>query len=196
MRKASCLLVLPLLLAACGDGREEQPAPSPTAVPTKIPQADARVSKAKVVVDANGLSNGGSGSRTFMRFGAPRAEVDALIEKALKTEGEQSSNAECGAGPMDFTEIGPLQIAYQDGKFVGWYLSGGGGVVTSDGAAPGMALAQLQEWRMVRVITDSTIEGEFEYQTRDGGMITGFFEGSQSDGRIVALQAGLNCFFR
>ena len=190
-------LVFMLSLAACGERREEAPSPSPRTAAATLPDADARVREAAIVVDANGLSNGGSGSRNALRFGAPRAEVDKLVESALDRPASSSENSDCGAGPMEFSEAGPLQVAYQDGKFVGWYLSGSGGdVITSDGVRPGIALAQVQEWRPVRVIADSTLEGEFEYQTRDGGVITGFFEGSQSDGRIVALQAGLNCFFR
>lgn len=197
MMRTASLLAISLLLVACGDEPSTKVAGSETSTkPATNPLIEERVGQAKIVVDANGLSNGGSGPRTSVRFGAPRAEVDALVEKALKAEGERSSNAECGAGAMDFTDIGPLQIAYQDGKFVGWYLDDGEGVATSDGVVPGMALAQLKEWRMVRVITDSTLEGEFEYQTGDGGMITGFFEGSQDDGKVVALQAGFNCFFR
>lgn len=197
MRTVS-LLAVSLLLAACGDEPSSEVAGSETSTkPTTNPIIEERVSQAAVVVNANGLVDGASGSRGSVRFGAARAEVDALVKNALKAESEQSSNAECGAGPMEFSDFGPLQIAYQDGKFVGWYLANGGGdVVTSDGVAPGIAMAQLKEWRPVRIITDSTLEGEFEYHTRDGGMITGFFEGSQNDGRIVALQAGLNCFFR
>lgn len=195
-RWGASFAILSLLLAAC-DKREPKPAPSAlTAAPNEITPADIRVSDPRILVDSKGLSNGGRGLRTSVPFGAPRGEVDRLAVEAMGLPASRSASEECGAGPMEFTEIGPLQIAYQDGVFVGWYLTKGGPIVTSDGVSPGLALAQLKEWRPVRVIPDSTLEGEFEYRARDGGLITGFFEGPEPEGEIVALQAGVSCFFR
>lgn len=192
--RTAILISLALALAACGGSDSTPGEPAATASPSD-PLAE-HLEGAKMLVDANGLGWKGPGSSIHIGFGASRKEVDSALAATFGSLGEHSRNEECGAGPMEFTDYGALKIAYQAGRFVGWYLDEAEGVVTSDGVGPGMALAQLQEWRMVRVITDSTLEGEFEYQTHDGGMITGFFEGSQNDGSIVALQAGLNCFFR
>ena len=87
-------------------------------------------------------------------------------------------------------------MSYQDNRFVGWYLGTGEGAVTSDGIAVGSTMAALRDERPVQMIADSTLEGEFQYQTGDAGMITGFFDGSPTDGKVKALAAGINCFFR
>ncbi|HCJ20736.1 MAG TPA: hypothetical protein DHV64_04225, partial [Erythrobacter sp.] len=105
----------------------------------------------------------------------------------------KSRNEECGAGPMDFSQFGPLQIAYLDGSFAGWFVRAGEGVVTADGIAPGVTtLDALQDERQVQQL-DTTLEGEFQYTTGDYGTITGF---AAPDGSIDALQAGISCFFR
>ncbi len=39
---------------------------------------------------------------------------------------------------------------------------------------------------------ESTLPGEFQYETADFGLIGGFSEGD----RITALQAGISCNFR
>ncbi|KZX88432.1 hypothetical protein A3718_17645, partial [Erythrobacter sp. HI0019] len=136
-----------------------------------------------------GLSAGGE----TLGFSTPRAEVDALAEQAFGAAPAKSRNEECGAGPMDFSQFGPLQIAYLDGSFAGWFLRAGEGVVTADGIAPGVTtLDALQDERQVQQL-DTTLEGEFQYTTGDYGTITGF---AAPDGSIDARQAGFSCFFR
>lgn len=192
MKNKSLPPALSLLLIACGSGADnDAPADEATAAPV-----DPRVAAARVVVDANGLAVGQGSEREAPRFGSPRGEVDALLATAFAAAPEMSSNAECDAGSADFSKAGPLQVTYQDNRFVGWYLDRGEGVVTSDGIATGIAMMALRDERPVQVIADSTLDGEFQYQTGDAGMITGFFDGSQTDGTVKALAAGINCFFR
>ena len=181
MMRKSLLLALPLVLAACGEAQTE---PEPTAVSAEA------VEGAKVLVDANGL--GPAGAVPF-RFGAARADVDAAIGDALGIAVAKSRNEECGAGPMDFSQFGPLQIAYMDGELRGWFLREGEEVATSDGVQPGTTtFAGLKLEKQVREL-DTTLEGEFEYTTADYGTITGFAEDGE---RVTALQAGISCFFR
>ncbi|SFP13756.1 hypothetical protein [Qipengyuania nanhaisediminis] len=184
MIRAVSLAALPIAigLAACSD----EPAPEPA--PTQVVD---RFEEARIIVNANGLAAASDKGAMVMRFGSPRAEVDAMAESAWGEAGEQSRQEECGAGAMDFTSYGPLQIAYQDDRFAGWFVRGGDGVVTSDGIRTGATLEALKSERQVREI-DSTLPGEFEYTTGDFGTIRGFAE----DGTITALQAGLSCFFR
>lgn len=196
--KRAFLLALSMALAACGAGSDDADPPAGNAqgAGESLNPIESRVSAAKVVVDANGLSAGQAKDRQQARFGSPRGEVDALLAKAFGAEPEQTTNNECGAGKTDFSQSGPLQAAFQDGRFTGWYLGEGDGVVTSDGIAPGASMAALRNERPVQIITNSTLTGEFQYQAADGGMITGFFEGSETAGRITGLAAGMTCFFR
>jgi hypothetical protein len=94
---------------------------------------------------------------------------------------------------MDFSQYGPLQLAFLDGKFAGWFLREGEAVATSDGVRPGVStLDALKGERQVQEL-DTTLEGEFQYTTADYGTITGF---ADEAGNIDALQAGVSCFFR
>lgn len=183
------LAILPLALVACGE-RDTSPAQTEEAAagaPTGLSQ---QVAGARLLVDANGLHAKGAEP---LRFGASREEVEAAAKAAFGSEGERSSNEECGAGPMQLTVFGPLQLAYQDGRFAGWYLREGKGVVTSEGVAPGTTtLEALKRERQVRELA-TTLEGEFQYTTADFGTITGF---TDPDGTITGLQAGVSCFFR
>ena len=185
MIRTALLLALPLALAACG---QSEPAPEP--VETAPLAASVNLSDVVIVVDANGL---GAKGEEPLRFGAPRDEVDKAIEAAFGAAPGTSSNEECGAGPMEFSQFGPLQIAYMDGSFAGWFVRAGEGVVTADGIAPGVTtLDALQDERQVQQL-DTTLEGEFQDTTGDYGTITGF---AAPDGSIDALQAGISCFFR
>ncbi|MBX7499960.1 hypothetical protein K3181_00710 [Qipengyuania sp. YG27] len=184
MIRKALLVALPLALAACG---QSEPAPETTesAAPAGDPLAGVQV-----VVDADGL--GAKGAEP-LRFGAPRDEVDGAIAKALGSSPETSRNEECGAGPMDFSQFGPLQLAYMDGALRGWFLRKGEGVATSDGVRPGVTtLEGLKLERQVREL-DTTLPGEFEYTTADYGTITGFAEDGNT---VTALQAGVSCFSR
>ena len=194
MIKKTFLLALPFALAACGGGQDDAPEPEPieTIDPAAMVERDSKVqdiADTLLVVDANGV--GAAGAPVF-RFGTERDEVDAGLAKAFGSDGEMSENAECGAGPMQFSTYGPLQVAYQQGKLVGWFLRAGDQVATSDGVQPGTTpFAMLKEERQVREI-DSTLPGEFQYTSADYGTIGGFSE----DGVITSLNAGMSCFFR
>lgn len=189
MNKTALLLALTSSLAACGNPEPAREEPSATTASSAASLAE-RFGDAKIVVNADGFgANGGEP----VRFGAKREEADATASKAYGEAGEQSSNGECGAGPMEFSQFGPLQLAYLDGKFAGWFLRDGDGVVTSDGIKPGVTtMDALKGERQVQEI-DTTLEGEFQYITADYGTITGFADES---GKITALQAGVSCFFR
>lgn len=184
MIRKTLLLALPLALAACGQS-EPTPEPEASLAPASDPQGDALI-----IVDADGL--GAKGSER-LRFGAARAEVDAALEGAFGAAPDRSSNDECGAGPMEFSAFGPLQVAYLDGRLAGWFLGEGKGIATSDGVRPGAtSLAALQREHEVRRL-DTTLEGEFEYTTASYGTITGF---AGAEGSIIGLSAGVTCFFR
>ena len=184
MIRTVTLIALPLALCACGQSQ-----PAPETEPSAVAPAEA-IASAKLVVDADGVAAKGSDP---LRFGADRADVDAAAAQAFGAAPQQSSNPECGAGPMDFSAFGPLRLGYLDGRFAGWFLGEGEGVATSDGVIPGVTtLEGLQLERRVRKL-DTTLDGEFQYTTADYGTITGF---ADPDGSITGLAAGVTCFFR
>ena len=167
-----------------------EPDPAPEPVETAPLAASVNLSDVVIVVDANGL---GAKGEEPLRFGAPRDEVDKAIEAAFGAAPGTSSNEECGAGPMEFSQFGPLQIAYMDGSFAGWFLRQGEGMATSDGVRPGeTTFVDIKRERQVREL-DTTLPGEFQYTTADYGTITGFAEDGET---VTALQAGISCFFR
>lgn len=189
MIRTTVLFALPLALVACGSPDPAPEDPVGTTSPSTTSLVE-RIDGAKLVMNADGF--GAKGAEP-LRFGATREAADAAASAAFGASGEQSSNDECGAGPMEFSQYGPLQLAYLDGKFAGWFLRGGDGMVTSDGIKPGVTtLDALKGERQVQEL-DTTLEGEFQYTTADYGTITGF---ADEGGNITALQAGVSCFFR
>jgi hypothetical protein len=191
MIRTTLLLTLPLALLACSNEPEEADDTAGADLsqsPTSNPLIE-RFGDTVLVVDANGV--GAKGAEPF-RFGSERDEVDAGLTGAYGTAPEIGENAECGAGPMQFSTYGPLQVAYQNDRFTGWLLRAGDGVTSVDGIRPGVTtLSALKGERAVREI-DSTLPGEFEYTSADFGTIRGFSEGDT----ITALQAGLGCVYR
>lgn len=151
----------------------------------------------KAVLDFEGVmfSTPAGKSREF-NFGVPRAEVEAAATRTFGEPDDRSANAECGAGAMEFTRYGPLTLNYQDGKLAGWFAKEGPQVVTTDGIKPGSFLRDLKVARSVRMIADTTLQGEFDYLAADGHPIGGFAKGEGRDARIDSLYAGVNCFFR
>ena len=162
MRSLTVLPALCLTLAAC-DGAapqgtaEDRPArpaaadagaKASTAVPTdpisSEQPGDGRAAAPPVVLDAAGLTIvGAGGKRTVFRFGTARAVIDRAVSQALNAEVRQQELADCGAGAMQFSVIGPLTLNYQDDVLVGWTADRGTGLVTSDGIRPGLALTDL-----------------------------------------------------
>ena len=195
MRHALALIAA-LTLAGCGGNDAPDRSEVTSGEKPDSPQVTAYDDLA-AVVSANGVS---AYQGKPIAFGTPRADADAAMEQAFGFPGEQGANDECGAGPMEFSQYGPLQLGFMDGRFTGWFLrespiggeGGKDGVVTSDGVRPGIStLSGLKGERAVREL-DTTLEGEFQYETADYGTIGGFADGDT----ITALQAGVACTFR
>ena len=184
-------------LISCGQEREPSPEPEPLDQRKPLSPLVTQYDDLAAVVSANGVA---AFQGDIIGFGTERSQVDAALQTAFGTEAETSSNAECGAGPMEFSRFGPLLVGYMDDRLAGWYLEdnpiggegGKDGVASTDGVRPGVTtLVQLKDHRAVRMI-DSTLSGEFQYETGDYGLIGGFSDGD----RITALQAGIACVFR
>ncbi|ANY20888.1 hypothetical protein A6F68_02389 [Tsuneonella dongtanensis] len=189
-------------LAACG---RTEPEPVTVETPSSSGTATAEATTAPAekprpgtaILDAEGVALGRTAATaTRFAFGTRRQDVDGAAAAALGSAGEQSANGECGAGPMEFTDIGGLKLNYLDGKLVGWFAEADPKAVTSDGIRPGIRFRDLQATRSASLIEGSTLDGEFEYLAADGQTIYGFVSGTGPEAKVQALYAGVNCFFR
>ncbi len=188
--RIALVAMLALTLAACDSG----------AVPTP---SEAERGLANVPVSANDtivdLRNDGlaAGPEAFY-FAAGKSEVESAIARVLGEATGRSSNAECGAGPIDFTEFpGGLTVHFQQGRMVGWNWrapqdgdakpKGTIRLVTGDVAAGAPRSIAEQTPGFAR-ITQNTLGEEFSL----GPSVGGFFQGDT----VAMLYAGTQCFFR
>ncbi len=131
---------------------------------------------------------------TSLAYGSPREAVEAELTKVLGASADKGSNAECGAGPIDFTNFEPgLVVNFQEGKLVGWYLDGESTLRTDKNIGTGSPAADFVSAHAAEAIEDSTLGVEF-YSERDG--IGAFMTEDAKNPLVEALHAGTNCFFR
>jgi hypothetical protein len=195
MRRAAAALLL--LTGACGGPADEQaaetdgPAPAEGVIPAPHDHGNFLLASGGLqVLDQQGEPR-------LLPFGAPRGEVERAAAGVFgEAAAERAANAECGAGPMEFTSWEPLTFNFQDGRFVGWTIEHPGDVPTVDGASTGLSRAKLEQAHDVRPLEGSTLGEEFAYVTPDGGTIGGIFDGEGEDAIVALLYAGTTCFFR
>lgn len=179
MRHALATFAL-LALAACGDSGVPPPGQE------KLRASEPQVAANEVVLRAEGLV---AGPEAFY-FSAGKNEVEAALSKALGEPVERSENAECGSGPMQFTEYqGGLIVNFQSGNLSGWNARGEGGAMRLAGDVQvGSTRAEAEQADGFTAIPSSTLGDEFAL----GNAMGGFFEGD----RVVMMYAGSQCFFR
>jgi hypothetical protein len=177
-----------LALAGCDSGEVPNPAqadrsPSPAAVEDNV--VDLRV---------DGIA---AGSEAFY-FAAGRSEVEAALARTLGAAMNSGTNAECGAGPVDFTDFpGGLAVHFQQGRLIGWNwrLPQDGDVRPQGTVRLSGGDVQLGSARSVAAATAgfaridaSTLGEEFSL----GPSIGGFIENDA----VSMLYAGTQCFMR
>jgi len=189
------LLASTIALAACQQEVAEPAAPAATAGPATTTAAAPPEGARDVTLTSTGLilvdAVEGRGAATSLDFGMAQASVLAAMGEDFPAPAV-STNAECGAGPMQFARFGALTLNFLAGELAGWRADRADNLVTSDGIRPGIMLEQLQTERPVE-LANSTLEGEFDYQSPDGGLIGGF---TDRQGTVLSLHAGTQCFFR
>ena len=177
-----------LVLTGCDSGDVPSPAERQQG------QTAAQAVPANVVqLRGEGLT---AGAEAFF-FAAGQAEVEAALANALGASLRSGDNAECGAGPITFTDFpGGLTAHSQEGRMVGWnwHLAQdgdlpGSGTVRLDGDVQlGTARAALESAPGFAPVEASTLGEEFAL----GNSIGGFLEADQ----VTMLYAGTQCFFR
>ena len=207
MRYASSFVAL-MALAACQQEPDAGPvvadrAPAPTAEasaqPTPVPSDKAVQILPQVTLSADGImlvgAVEGRGTATSLAFGRDKTTVlDVMAVDFGKPK--LSRFEECGAGPMEFAAWGSFTLNFLDDKLVGWRAEKGARVVTVDGLQIGITLAEIKGERSARRVPGTTLEGEFNYASGDGGTIGGFLDGNGDGAKVASLHAGVNCFFR
>lgn len=141
---------------------------------------------------ADGLAiTGADGAVRTLAFGTAQAAVMQAV--AFRGPAGESTNAECGAGPIQFASWPDgVNLLFQDGTFKGWSLDSRADAMTlADGIGIGATLADLRKGGSVAV-EETSLGQEFTY--RDA--ISGVLDGKGEKARIDALWAGLSCVFR
>lgn len=123
-------------------------------------------------------------------FGTKRADVMKAL--SFRSEPGESTNSECGAGPIDFASWPDgLNLLFQDGKFGGWSLDERADSFKADkGVMIGTSRDALNKAASPKV-EKSTLGTEFSY-----GGISGILSNGSAKGKVTSLWAGLSCVFR
>lgn len=188
MRVALLMLAGALALNGCDSG--EVPSPAQRQKGEAVPQA---VAANVVELRAEGLS---AGPEAFF-FAAGQTEVESALAKAFGPALRSGSNAECGAGPITFTDFaGGLTAHFQDARLVGWNwhlaqdgdLPGSGTVKLAGDVQLGSPRAAVLAAPGYAPVEGSTLGEEFAL----GEQIGGFVEAD----KVAMLYAGTQCFFR
>ncbi len=205
MRKFTTLAMIGLL-AACNPAADKASVPDSSdadPVAPAVPEAKndgPNAATTAVSLDGEGLRfvDKASGKTSLLAFGAPRAQAETALANVAGQEDDRSTNAECGAGAMEFTRYDAMTLNFQDGKFAGWFLGnepGADAYSTMSGIAIGTTRAKATESVSIVDLEDSTLGEEFSIGTGDK-VIGGMFAAPGDAARIDALFAGVNCFFR
>ncbi|WP_137754307.1 hypothetical protein [Sphingopyxis sp. L1A2A] len=195
-------LALVALLAACKPAPEKTPAATEVSAPP-VPAAKAdgpAAATTAVSLDGEGLRfiDKASGKASLLAFGVPRVQAETALANVAGQQDDRSTNAECGAGAMEFTRYDAMTLNFQDGKFVGWFLGnepGAAAYSTASGIAIGTTRARAAESVSIVDLEDSTLGEEFSIGTGDN-VVGGMFAAPGDAAKIDALFAGVNCFFR
>ena len=135
-----------------------------------------------------------AGPGTQLAFGMAKAEAVVAVTAILGQPTDQGSNQECGAGPMEFVEFGPLALNFQDGAFVGWFHSQPARtppLTTATSVGIGTARDQIVgEGQGPLQVSETSLGTQFEISG-----INGLLSGPEPNATVTSLWAGTNCIF-
>lgn len=190
MTRSFVLLTLTAALALTGCDSGDVPSPAERQQGEAVQQA---VPANVVELRSEGMA---AGTEAFF-FAAGQAEVEAALAKAVGPALRSGSNAECGAGPITFTDFpGGLTAHFQEQRLVGWNwhlaqdgdLPGNGTVKLTGDVQLGSPRSAVQAASGYVPVDGSTLGEEFALGDRIGGFI-------EAD-KVAMLYAGTQCFFR
>lgn len=182
-----------LALAACGETAEDPAPPTDEEIAAQTPNAP---SNRPITLLADGLTIAppeAGGDAVLLDFGDPQ---DRVVEELTMVFGgpQFGTNEECPAGAITFATFDDFAAHFQDGRFVGWSVSGPSEraeFAGPDGVTLGMGDETVRELGTYEAFDDSTL-GE-EFMLGEGEMaVSGLIE----DGQVAALWGGVSCNFR
>lgn len=195
MTRSAPLIFAVLAVAACDRSIEPgEKAATPAGAPSEAaaPAAPAQQTSG-LVIEGEGLRVFDvAGAARALPFGTPHESVITAVNIVVGGPApEQSTNEECGQGPVEFAQYANgLQLLFQEGQFRGWFLREPG-LTTADGIGVGTTRTDLNAARTVEIQTDSTLGIEFT-----AGDLGGFLTAADGSGTVESLYAGDTCFFR
>lgn len=176
------------------------PTPAPAAAPAALPAGEpAPATTLRLALDGEGLRlvDPASGATRPLAFGQPIAPVIDAVRRSQGTAPTESTNGECGAGPLDMaTWPDGLTLVSQGGTFRGWSLNPRSGTdasarpTTMAGIGLGSTRVELDA-AYNATITPSSLGTEFA-----AGGLYGVLDSASAPARITALWAGTSCVFR
>ena len=165
--------ILALAALACtsepADSAKADPAPQVrTAAASQVQPAAEPAAGSILRLSPQGLATAQPGlhSANLIAFDQPRAQVVAAVAAIRGEPTGTSENDQCGAGPMGFTEFGPLTLNFQQGRFVGWELSGAADPPIEEeyGLGIGTSRADLEQSDQgPATIEESSLGTEFDF---------------------------------
>lgn len=188
MRLVLIALAGAVALAGCDSGDVPSPAER-----QQGEAAQGAVAANAVELRGEGLS---AGAEAFY-FAAGKTEVEAALAKSLGASLRSGENAECGAGPITFTDYaGGLTAHFQQGRLVGWNWHApqdGDRAATGTVSLPGKVQISSPRTEVEAApgfakVEGSTLGEEFALGQNIGGFIGG--------DKVEMLYAGTQCFFR
>lgn len=208
MRKIATLWLAaaPLMIGACQNNQAgnnlaaannvASAAPANTAAAAPAP-APAPQSGLELRLGGGGLTAGQPGLHpsNVYSFGVPRAEIVAAIAAIRGPATGEDANAECGAGPMQFTRFGTLTLNFQEGRWVGWSLAGPPAsppLQTDWDLGIGSPRAELDDGDNDQAEVSQTSLGT-EFSVSD---VHGLLSGNGANATVTNLWAGTDCAFR
>lgn len=152
----------------------------------------AQAMAARLTVEGEGLRwvlpSGGAGEA--IPFGMRQDAFLASLEQ-VRGPAERRSNPDCPTGAVQYAAWPDgLSLVFEQGRFVGWGLSGGegatGSVETASGIGPGDTRAQLDA--QSAEVSQSTLGLEFAADE-----VYGLLDGPSPSARITEMWAGVSC---
>ena len=185
-----------LALAGCGEADAGE-APANAAVAATANAADAPGGQAdgpRLLLAADGVMPGGTDAAKIA-FGANSLDTIEQVTPLLGGTYDKDESSECGAGPMEFANWGPVVLMFSQGEFVGWEqreASAKPFIGTAGGASVGSSRADLAAALGAPVtVEQSSLGAEF-----NAGGFSGLLSADTPDATVTALWAGTNCAMR